>query len=103
MKIRLIAPYDTPLTLMRRAGYAFQRKEGAEQSYIRELARGGYPRFHIYIRSEKSAHLINIHIDQKSHTYGEETRHHGEYTYEGALKIEVDRLLTHWGEHASIV
>jgi hypothetical protein len=47
--------------------------------------------------------LLNIHLDHKGHTYGEVTRHHGEYEYTGALKDEVDRLLTSWGESATIV
>jgi hypothetical protein len=37
---------------------------------------------------------INIHLDQKKGTYGEDTRHHGEYENDGALKEEVRRLKT---------
>ena len=35
---------------------------------------------------------INIHLDQKKETYGNSTRHHGEYEDDGALKIEVERI-----------
>ncbi len=103
MKIKLEPLTENPLTLMRRAGYAFQRQEGNEQSYVREMAQGGYPRFHVYVKVEKMTAFINLHLDHKRHTYGEDTRHHGEYEYSGAVKEEIDRLLTSWGESATIV
>jgi hypothetical protein len=31
-------------------------------------------------------------LDQKKETYGNSTRHHGEYEDEGALKTEVERI-----------
>lgn len=103
MKLKINPLTDNPLTLMRRAGYAFQRAEGGEQSFTKELARGGYPRFHVYVKVEKTTAILSIHLDHKGHTYGETTRHHGEYEYTGALKDEIDRLLTLWGDHASMV
>ena len=103
MKMKIEPLTDNPLTLMRRAGYTFQHMEGTEQSFVRELARGGYPRFHVYIKVVKMTAFINLHLDHKKHTYGEDTRHHGEYEYTGAVKDETDRLLTSWGERASIV
>jgi hypothetical protein len=103
MKLKISPLTDNPLTLMRRAGYAFQRAEAAEQSFVRELARGGYPRFHVYVKVEKVTAFINLHLDHKGHTYGDATRHHGEYAYTGAVKEETDRLLTLWGESAKIV
>ncbi len=103
MKLKIDPLTDNPLTLMRRAGYTFQRAEGGEQSFVRELARGGYPRFHVYVRVEKMTAFINLHLDHKGHTYGDATRHHGEYEYTGAVKEETDRLLTVWSGRASIV
>ena len=35
---------------------------------------------------------INIHLDMKKETYGNDTRHHGEYENSGALAEEVRRL-----------
>jgi len=78
--------------MLRRAGYSFQRHEGQEMSFIRALARAGYPRFHMYASVSGSDLMINIHLDQKKETYGTGTRHHGEYEDEGALKDEVRRL-----------
>jgi hypothetical protein len=103
MKLKIDPLTENPLTLMRRAGYTFQRAEGNEQSYVRELGSSGYPRFHIYTKVDKLTLFVSMHLDHKKHTYGTETRHHGDYQYEGPLKEEVDRLLTLWGESATIV
>lgn len=81
-----------PATLLRRAGYTFQRNEGSEMSFVRPLASAGYPRFHMYVSTSDSDMTISIHLDQKKETYGNDTRHHGEYENEGALKQEVARL-----------
>lgn len=82
-----------PVMLLRRAGYTFQRNEGQEMSFVRALARAGYPRFHMYVSVSGRDMKINIHLDQKKETYGENTRHHGEYENDGALKTEVERLM----------
>lgn len=92
MKIKIENVKDNPANLMRRAGYAFQRHEGGEMSFIRPLARAGFPRFHAFIKLENTDLLISIHLDQKRETYGNASRHHGEYEDEGALQEEVDRI-----------
>lgn len=61
-------------------------------SFIRPLARSGYPRFHMYAHLERISLVINFHLDQKKETYGSGTRHHGEYEDEGALKTEALRI-----------
>ncbi len=101
MKITVSPLTENALTLMRRAGYAFQRQEGGEMSFVREFGRGGYPRFHAYTKTEKLSLLINLHLDAKKHTYGENTRHHGEYAG-GAVEEEAKRLLAFFGETARI-
>jgi len=92
MQIRKEKIKENPLTILRRTGYIFQRNEGKEMSFIRPLARSGFPRFHIYAKIENGDLLLNIHLDQKKETYGQMTRHHGEYENEGALKEEVERI-----------
>ena len=82
----------SPVMLLRRAGYTFQRNEGNEMSFVRPLARAGFPRFHMYTSVIGTDLKINIHLDQKKETYGENTRHHGEYENDGALKVEIERL-----------
>jgi len=92
MKIEIENIKSNPVNLMRGAGYAFQRQEGEEMSFVRPFARSGFPRFHIYARVSGSNLVLNIHLDQKKETYGRDTRHHGEYENEGALKEEITRL-----------
>ena len=93
MQIEIKNITANPVVLLRRAGYTFQRNEGSEMSFVRPLARAGYPRFHMYVSVTGADMKINIHLDQKKETYGTGTRHHGEYEDEGALKIEVERLM----------
>lgn len=83
---------SNPVNLLRRAGYAFQRNEGAEMSFVRAFSSSGYPRFHIYAKITGVDMAINIHLDAKKETYGNDTRHHGEYGNEGPLAEEVKRL-----------
>ena len=92
MKIRIQNIKENPASLLRRVGYIFQRNEGSEMSFVRSLARAGYPRFHIYTHLEDLDMVVSIHLDQKRETYGESTRHHGEYADEGALKEEAERI-----------
>lgn len=91
MKFEVILK-ENPVNLMRRAGYIYQRNEGDEMSFIRPLASAGYPRFHVYAKREEFRLFISIHLDQKKNTYGDETRHHGEYEDNEPLKTEVERL-----------
>jgi hypothetical protein len=92
MKIVIETIRENPVNLMRKAGYAFQRQEGDEMSFVRSLASGGYPRFHIYCHTEVLNLIINLHLDQKRETYGDDTRHHGEYDNSGAVKQEAERI-----------
>lgn len=94
MQIKIENIKENPVNLLRRAGYAFQRHEGNEMSFVRPLAQGGFPRFHMYAYVEDFSLFINIHLDQKKETYGKNTRHHGEYNNEGPLKEEVERIKT---------
>lgn len=92
MQIKVDKLSENPVSLLRRAEYIFQRKEEAEMSFIRPLSRSGYPRFHMYAHLEGISLIINIHLDQKKETYGQDTRHHGEYENEGALAEESSRI-----------
>lgn len=103
MKLKIDPLTENPLTLMRRAGYVFQKNEGTEQAWVRVLGSSGYPRFHIYTKQERGSLFLNVHLDHKKHTYGEEIRHHAEYEKSPALQEEIGRLLTMWQESATIV
>jgi hypothetical protein len=92
MIIKLEKISESQINLLRRAGYVFQRREGDGMSFVRVLARAGYPRFHIYCRMEGLNLIINLHLDQKKETYGNSTRHHGEYDNNQAVEQEAERL-----------
>lgn len=77
---------------LRRAGYRFQRQDGREISFVRELASAGFPRFHIYASLKETNLMLSLHLDQKKETYGDSARHHGEYAENGPLKKEMERL-----------
>ncbi|MEN8252343.1 MAG: hypothetical protein ABFQ53_02080 [Patescibacteria group bacterium] len=82
-----------PATALRRAGYQFQhRTDTGEMSFIRPMARAGYPRFHMYITMDGRNMKVSFHLDQKKHTYGDDTRHHGEYEESPALDEEATRI-----------
>lgn len=102
MKIIITEPTDNAVTIFRRAGYTFQRKDGEEMSFVRPLARAGYPRFHAYVKTQGKDMVVNFHLDQKRETYGDDTRHHGEYGNDGPLKEEAAYLLRHFGPKAKL-
>lgn len=75
------------LAFMRRCGYA-----PFHDSYVRVLGAGGYPRFHVYIDDLPDKYALNLHLDQKRPSYGQETAHSGDY--EGPqVEAEADRIV----------
>jgi len=92
MRIEVKNIKENPVNMLRRLGYSFQRNEGNEMSFVRPFSASGYPRFHMYVKIIESDMIINVHYDAKKETYGEGTRHHGEYENEGVLKEEARRL-----------
>ena len=92
MRIEIKNLQENPLNALRRLGYSFQRKEGDEMSFVRAFSSSGYPRFHMYVKMNGADMTINIHLDAKKETYGEKTRHHGEYENEGLLAEEIKRI-----------
>lgn len=72
-KIKLDLP---PERLLLTSGYAhiYDRQSG-EDSYVRRLGGGYYPRFHVYINDD----CFNMHLDQKQASYENSARHSAEY------------------------
>jgi hypothetical protein len=60
--------------IIRKIGYYSQN-----DSFIKPLERGGYPRFHLYIKEENDKLIFNLHLDQKKPVYKTVTDHAGEY------------------------
>lgn len=93
--MKLIFPNtkETALFLMRRVGYGFERRDPktGEDSFSRRLGAGQFPKFHIYAHKEGDNLFVNLHLDQKKPTYGENTAHSGEY--DGAMmEQEAERI-----------
>ena len=90
---------DNPSNFLRTCGYAFERQEGEELSFVRRLAGTDYPRFHIYahieeIRNPKSEIrnlIVNLHLDQKKPSYKGTSAHSGEYAGE-LVEEEINRI-----------
>jgi hypothetical protein len=92
MQLEIKNIQSNPANLLRRAGYVFQRNESEEMSFVHQFSASGYPRFHIYAKVSGPNMIIKIHMDMKKETYGQNTRHHGEYEDEGLLAEEIKRL-----------
>lgn len=92
MRLKFENIKENSAMLMRKAGYIFQHKEGAKMSFIKPLARSGYPRFHAYVEVDGANLILNLHLDQKKVTYGIATRHHGEYEDSDLVKNEAERI-----------
>ncbi|MFH1462542.1 MAG: hypothetical protein ABIG08_02550 [bacterium] len=87
MKIIIKGPLkENTQSLMRKIGYYFQNN-----SFIRPLSRGGYPRFHLYLKTEGEDLILNLHLDQKRPIYKGTSAHAGEY--EGnVVEQEAERI-----------
>jgi len=85
---------ETPLNLMRRAGYSFHPSEprSEKQSFVRRLSGDDYPRFHAYVKQEKNNLIINLHLDQKRSSYEGSVAHSGEYKDSDVLQKEIERI-----------
>ncbi len=95
MKLIFNGLKDTPLNLLRRLGYAFLRRDErtGELSFARRAGAGDYPRFHIFAsQNEKGDATLNLHLDQKRASYQGSSAHSGEYSDEGVLKAEAERI-----------
>lgn len=79
--------------LLRRCGYGRIVNRTGDVSFVRVMGRSGYPRFHAYVEGDPVTEIrVNLHLDQKQPSYGEQTAHSGEY--EGpVVETEGQRIL----------
>ena len=84
MKIVFKNPKNTPLNLMRQAGYSFERKDPKteEESFVRHLSTEEYPKIHAFIKKQGEEIIINLHLDQKKPSYPGSYAHAAEYESE---------------------
>jgi len=105
MKFSLKGPFqENVYNLMRKIGYHFQRKNEEKSEFIFVRPARGYPRFHLYLKTEgeesklssspfadarENDNLVfNLHLDQKRPIYKGAPAHSGEYEGEVVEKEE---------------
>lgn len=78
--------------LTRQAGYVYiiDRNNG-QVSFVRAIARGLYPRFHLYLEEQADKITLNLHLDQKKPSYAGVHSHNAEYEGE-VVEAEIDRI-----------
>ena len=80
MRFSIKKPQEHLVNGMRGLGYrAFGGPKGGEWSFVKSLARGDYPRFHVYVTQQNDMLAMNLHVDQKKPSYEGATAHTGEY------------------------
>jgi len=93
MDINISNSADSVLNTMRRAGYHFDRQDSStgDDSYISRISGASYPRFHVYVRSDKKGVVLRLHLDQKRPSYSGSHAHNAEYDGE-VVERECARL-----------
>ncbi len=92
MKFILEGPIkDNIHSLMRKAGYHFQREDVDTSDLVFVRPPRGFPRFHLYLKTEGENLIMNLHLDQKKPIYKGAPAHSGEYDSE-IVKKEVERV-----------
>ena len=67
--------------IARKIGYIYIKKDKDEINLVRPLERGGYPRFHLYLKIDQRTHelIFNLHLDQKRPIYKGASAHSADY------------------------
>ncbi len=87
MKIKINLSEKNTYSLMRSLGYRPLRNG----SFVRPLRGSAFPRFHIYLESDK---VLNLHLDQKAPLYKGARDHGGEY--DGPLVEEESKRIKNY-------
>ena len=83
---------QAPEQLLRQAGYAYlMDRNSGQESYVRRLGRGFYPRFHLYLAEQGNQVILNLHLDQKQASYEGAHAHNAEYDGE-TVEAEMARI-----------
>ena len=80
MKFKIQGPFkDNIYNLMRKIGYHFQGKNKEKLELIFVRPPKGFPRFHVYLKTESKDLIFNLHLDQKRPSYKGSLAHAGEH------------------------
>ncbi len=85
------AARENILNLTRKIGYLNLPEKSSELSFVRPMERSGYPRFHIYLKTDGEDLIFNLHLDQKRPIYKGAPAHAGEYDSEIVVR-ETERI-----------
>ena len=81
-----------PEQFLRRAGYGYIRdRRSGQDSFVRRLSNGFYPRLHMYIEEQGDKAILNLHLDQKQASYAGAHAHNAEYDG-NIVEAEIERL-----------
>lgn len=78
-------------SMTKKAGYYFQGKNKEKLEIIFVRPPHGYPRFHLYVKTEDKNLIFNLHLDQKRPIYKGSPAHAGEYEGE-TIEKEIERI-----------
>ena len=82
--------------LARKIGYRYLKKDErtGEIAFVKVLGAGGYPRFHLFLKSEliDDELIFDLHLDQKKPVYKEAHAHAAEYDTK-IVKSELERII----------
>jgi hypothetical protein len=79
-------------SLMRRCGYMpIHDRRSGKDSFSRKLSGSHYPRFHMYIKETDQEIIFDLHLDQTSSRYNNQTAHNADYDSE-EVKNELIRV-----------
>lgn len=74
---------SNPYQLARKAGYGFIRdRRSGQESLVRRLGGGHYPRFHLYIEEDTDQVTFSLHLDKQESAHPSQHRHNAEYNSE---------------------
>lgn len=79
-------------SLMRRCGYMpIHDRISGKDSFAKKLSNNRYPRFHMYINETEKEIVFDLHLDQSSTRYNNQTAHNADYDSE-EVKSELIRV-----------
>ena len=90
--IKKLSRENTP-EIMRECRYRYMGQSGEQMSFVRALDQNPYPRFHVYLKENRSKKevYVTLHLDQKGMSYKGSTAHSGDYDGD-LLTEEAERL-----------
>lgn len=62
-----------------------------QESFVRQLTKNHYPRFHLYITESEKEVIFDLHLDQSQAIYHNQKAHNAEYQSEN-VKTELTRI-----------